>query len=75
MSGTKSKWTGLILPGISFLISLIALLDIAFDMSMRHVLLQSTLVLVIFNIPTIVFLAIYSAGRDKVKKMNSQDLD
>lgn len=77
----KSKWTGLILPGISILISLIALLNIGYYMSMKHVLLQSTLVLAIFNIPTAIFLAIYSAGRDRIKKlsdedkMNIQDLD
>ena len=82
LSRTRSKWPGLILPGISFLISLVALANIGYYMAVRHIVLQSTLVLVIFNIPTAVYLAIYWAGRDKVKKklseeekMNIHDLD
>ncbi|QRN84619.1 hypothetical protein JR334_06380 [Clostridia bacterium] len=82
LSRSKSKWLGLILPSISILISLVALLNMNYYMAVKNVLLQSTLVLTIFNIPTIVYVAIYVAGRDAVRKklsakekMNIQDLD
>ena len=82
LSRVRSRWPGLILPGLSVLISLIALLRVGYYMALRHVLLQGTLVLVVFNIPTVVYLAIYWSVRDQLRqklseeeKMHIHDLD
>ncbi|NCB52887.1 MAG: hypothetical protein EOM54_13600 [Clostridia bacterium] len=74
-------WWGLILPIISFGVSLLYVLNIADTGSLwqNTVLIVSTMLLA--NIPTLIFLAIYFVCRGKIKrdvqikKMNIQDLE
>ena len=83
LSKKKSKWFGLILPTVTFLYSLLMILNIAVFEGMRggeiFMLIASTFL--ISNIPTIVLLGIYFGCREKMKlrsqldKMNIQDLE
>ena len=79
LSRRKSKWPGLILPLLTFLYSLVLVLNVtSTDGTFPwNAALAS---LVIGNIPTLVLLAIYWAAREKfrvkdqIDKMNLNDL-
>ena len=82
-SKMESKWIGLILPGISLIISIIMVLNIAEPPVNIGTTERIAMVLSAFltsNIPTIILLAIYAAARQKLKrkteidKMNIKDL-
>ena len=80
LSRRESGWPGLVLPLLSFLLSLLQMAGIMDTGSVsRNVLLVLT-VLLVGNIPTLVLLAIYRACREKrrvrdqVEKMNIDDL-
>ncbi len=86
LSKQENKWLGLILPIISFLVSLIYPLNMAvpvvnIGVEMVNVVLSLLLGLLIANIPTYILLAIYYACRGKYRKrkqldkMNIQDLE
>ena len=80
LSRRISRWPGLILPGITFLYSLVMLLSVAAYGGILETLRVMFAVFLLSNIPTAVLLAIYFAcrGADRTKKelekMNSQDL-
>lgn len=85
LSKRESKFLGWIIPGISFLLSLIWPLNVAYfpadgGMSWGPV-LEMLLVLLLANIPTYIYLIIYFVCREKyhkknqMNKMNIQDLD
>ena len=82
-SKMKSRWMGLILPGISLIISIIMVLNIAepsenISTAQRIAMVLSTFIT--SNISTIILLAIYAVVRQKLKrqseidKMNIKDL-
>ena len=79
LSRTEAGWPGLILPGISLLLSLIPLLNLAAPAPPATLLLTFLL----SNLPTQILLAIYGLCRDnhrkkkraELDKMNIQDLD
>lgn len=79
LSKRESKWPGLVLPIISFLISFIYPLNMAIP-SVGGFIFALVLGWPIANIPTIVLLTIYFACRGKQRrnkqldKMNIQDL-
>lgn len=83
LSKKKSKLFGLILPTVTFLYSLLMILNITVFEGTRggeiFMLIASTFL--ISNIPTIVLLGIYFGCREKMKlrsqldKMNIQDLE
>lgn len=83
LSGKENRWLGLILPLLSFSISLLMVFGLAiFDGMTRwdvFRLVASTFLLA--NIPTVILVAIYLACREKRKrrkeleKMNVQDLN
>ena len=80
LSRLENKWSGLILPSISLLFSLIPVLSIAvFDRGL-NIIITSVLVFLLFNIPTAIFFTIYFYYRNKKKKnqeiskMSIQDL-
>lgn len=85
LSKRPNKWVGLVLPIITFVLSLIYVLNImdTGNLWSNIVLIISTLLLA--NIPTVILLAIYLACRDKkdkankkkaqLEKMNIQDLE
>lgn len=88
LSKRESKWPGLVLPIISFLISFIYPLNmVVFTqlVTMQAVLTEIVLPLILLwllgNIPTFILLAIYFGCRGKerrnkqLEKMNIQDLD
>lgn len=83
LSKKESKWYGLVLPLLSALISVMPLLGFsAYDnmpqpgsegQNIVGLLLTMLWVLFIFNIPTIIYLAIYFATREKIKKEREID--
>ncbi len=83
LSKKKSKWFGLVLPTITFLYSLLMILNLgAFHAITRtEAFMRIAATFLISNIPTIVLLVIYFGCREKKKlrsqldKMNIQDLD
>lgn len=83
LSRRESPWPGLVLPGISFLYSLIVMLNAAilFDSSGWEIVSTFLIVFLLYNIPTLVLLVIYFACRGKyrrrreIDKMNAQDLE
>ena len=69
----KSKWPGLVLPGITFFISLFPLFSMIMATSesaniQTHI-LQTLLVFIVSNLPTIFLLALYFGNRKKVGKL------
>ena len=64
LSRTERKWSGLILPVISFLFGFLY----PFNMSAGASIRQVFFVWLLGNIPTIIFLAIYFACRPKRKQ-------
>lgn len=81
LSKKESKWPGLILPIISFAISLIAILNVADIGDKSSVIATLLSIFLLYNIPTVVLLVIYTACRGKRKrqhdleKMSVQDLE
>jgi len=83
LSKKQSKWLGLILPGITFLYSLIMMLGVtAFEgMKGGDIFIPIASTFLMGNIPTIILLGIYLGCREKMKrltqieKMNIQDLE
>ena len=73
LSRRESRWPGLILPGICFLFSLIAVLSVAALGSAGEIVMAILTVLVLYNIPTVVLLAIYFACREKFRKRREVD--
>ena len=80
LSKRESRWPGLVLPGITFLVSLVAVLNVVRMGSAAEVIATLLMVVITFNIPTLILLAIYFAcrsGRKKkaeIDKMNISDL-
>ena len=83
LSRRESPWPGLVLPGLSLLLSLIPLLNVAVlpGSGAGNVLTALLLVFLLYNIPTLVLLVIYFACRERyrrrreIDKMNAQDLE
>ena len=80
LSRRESRWPGLVLPLLSFLLSLLNVLNIADTGSVSENVLLVLVTVLIGNIPTLVLLAIYWAAREKrriraqMDKMNIDDL-
>ena len=68
LSGRESRWPGLVLPGITFLHSVLALLSVAAMGSVGEMVVTVLMVAVLYNIPTLILLAIYFACRKKRRK-------
>lgn len=70
----KNKWLGLILPIMSFMIALLAPLNIIADgRTTTEVIVEFLISLILANIPTIMFVLIYNICRDKYKKKKEMD--
>lgn len=80
LSRRESRWPGLVLPLLTFLLSLLNVLNIADTGSVSVNVLLVLVTVLIGNIPTLVLLAIYWAAREKrriraqMDKMNIDDL-
>lgn len=80
LSKRESRWPGLVLPGISFLWSLLYLFNMMDTGSVVRNILMAILTILLTNIPTLMLLAIYWAVREKrrkrseIEKMNIDDL-
>lgn len=68
LSRRESRWPGLVLPGITFLYSVLALLSVAAMGSVGEMVVTVLMVAVLCNIPTLILLAIYFACRKKRRK-------
>jgi uncharacterized membrane protein HdeD (DUF308 family) len=83
LSKRENKWLGLILPMISVLFSIIAVLGVGFygNESAIEIAIYLIGMFLLWNIPTIILMVIYLACREKFKKkkeidkMNIQDLE
>ena len=83
LSRREGRWPGLVLPGISLLLSLLYPLNMAAPAGgvTAGFVVQLLVVWLLANIPTFVLLAIYFVCREKqrrnrqLEKMNIQDLD
>lgn len=80
LSRRKSKWPGLMLPLLTFLLALLQVLSVMDTGSVSRNVLLVVRVLLVGNIPTLVLLAIYWAAREKrrvkaqIEKMHIDDL-
>ena len=82
LSKRENKWLGLLLPIINVVLSFIAVFNVAFygNESAIEIAIQLIGAFLLWNIPTIILMAIYFACREKFKKkkemdkMNIQDL-
>lgn len=80
LSRRESRWPGLVLSLLTFLLSLLNVLNIADTGSVSENVLLVLVTVLIGNIPTLVLLAIYWAAREKrriraqMDKMNIDDL-
>lgn len=81
LSRRESRWPGLVLPLLTFLLSLLNVLNIADTGSVSENVLLVLVTVLIGNIPTLVLLAIYFACRQRFRRrremdrMNAQDLE
>ena len=73
LSRRESRWPGLILPGICVLFSLIAVLSVAALGGVMESIVTILMVLVLYNLPTLVLLAIYAACRSGRRKRDEAD--
>ena len=80
LSRRESRWPGLVLPLLTFLLSLLNVLNIADTGSVSENVLLVLVTVLIGSIPTLVLLAVYWAAREKrriraqMDKMNIDDL-
>ena len=80
LSKRESKWPGLVLPSITFLWSILMVLNVTAMETMRAVVASVLSVFIVGNIPTLILLAIYFSCRgnrrkkSEVEKMNIRDL-
>lgn len=83
LSKKKNKYLGLILPMITFMCSLLSVLNVYAPPGVSKGEIFGTIATVFIgnNIPTVILMGIYLACREKIKvnqqleKMNIQDLD
>ena len=81
LSKRESRWPGLVLPLLTFLQSLLLVLNIMDTGSVSQNVLLVLVTLLVGNIPTLVLLAIYWVAREKrwvkkqMDKMKIDDLD
>jgi predicted MFS family arabinose efflux permease len=73
LSKKESKWPGLILPMITFCISLIYVLNVANIGEVSTVIAAIVSAFLFGNIPTVVLLVIYAACREKRKRQRALD--
>lgn len=73
LSKRESKWPGLILPAITFLFSILMVLNVSAMENTRAVVMAILSVLIGGNIPTLILLAIYAACRSGQKKRAEMD--
>lgn len=82
LSSKENKFLGLVFPSISFIFSIL-LISFTFSIDSLDVsrIFAFILTLILFNIPTLLLLAVYYFSRKKIKKnsaidrMNIQDLE
>ena len=73
LSKRESKWPGLVLPAITFLYSVLMVLNVTAMETTRAVIAAVRSVFIMGNIPTLILLAIYAACRGKRKKLSEVD--
>ena len=73
LSRRESRWPGLVLPGLCVMFSLIAVLSVAAMGSLEDSIATILLVLVLYNLPTLVLMAIYVVCREKFRKRSEVD--
>jgi len=73
LSRRERRWPGLVLPAITFLYSVLMVLNIAAVGNAQGVMVTMTAILITGNIPTLILLAIYFACRSGRKKKSEVD--
>lgn len=83
LSKKENKYLGLIIPSIYVLLSILTCVGAAMFIGVidADTIVQSVIIFITYNIPTLIFMAIYFSCRKKVNKiseldkMNIQDLN
>lgn len=73
LSKKENKWYGLILPGITMIVSLFYCMNIMATGSFVQDIILIVTTLLLANIPTGILLIIYFACREKIKKASQID--
>ena len=73
LSKRESKWPGLVLPAITFLCSVLMMLNVTAMETARAVIAALLSAFIMGNIPTLILLAIYFACRGKQKARSEMD--
>ena len=73
LSKRESKWPGLVLPAITFLSSVLMMLNVTAMETARAVIAALLSAFIMGNIPTLILLAIYFACRGKQKARSEMD--
>ncbi|MDV0446186.1 hypothetical protein MsAg5_00120 [Methanosarcinaceae archaeon Ag5] len=83
LSRRENKWLGLVLPALSVLFSLFTVFGMYayVGQPVSQIVIQTIMIFLMTNIPTVILLVIYAACRESLKKkkeidkMSIQDLD
>ena len=73
LSKRESKWPGLVLPAITFLCSVLMMLNVTAMETVRAVIAAVISVFIMGNIPTLILLAIYFTCREKWRTHSEMD--
>lgn len=73
LSRRESRWPGLVLPLLTFLQSLLLVVNVMDTGSVSRNVLMVLVTLLVGNIPTLVLLAIYWAAREKRRVKSQMD--
>ena len=75
LSTRESPLLGLILPGISLLVSVLFVLNMAVLPGDGNGTVQVITALVLYNIPTVIFLIIHFICRDRLRRRQKQQME
>jgi hypothetical protein len=81
LSLREPRWPGLVLPILSFCVSLLGLFGVANFGDSAALAVTAVTVFLLYNIPTVLLLAVYFACRERqrrkraLERMQAQDLD
>ena len=73
LSKRESKWPGLVLPAITFLCSVLMMLNVTAMETARAVIAALLSAFIMGNIPTLILLAIYFVCREKWRTHSEMD--
>ncbi len=74
LSKKKSKYFGLILPAITFIIAALYVIgSYSYNLKLSHNIISVIIGIVVWNIPTAILLIVYFTCREKLKRVSDID--